>query len=71
MTRAAAPGRAGRRPISSTPCPAKEPGALETGFPVSPGGGIAYWKRLAERPAAVRAREIDDALLPADKRMGL
>ena len=29
-----------------------------------------YWKRLAARPAAVRAREIDDALLPADKRMG-
>ena len=30
----------------------------------------AYWKRLASRPAAIRAREIDDALLPADKRMG-
>lgn len=30
-----------------------------------------YWKRLADRPAAVRARAIDDALLPADKRMGL
>jgi glutathione S-transferase len=24
-----------------------------------------YWERLAARPAAVRAREIDDALLPA------
>ena len=32
---------------------------------------VAYWERLAERPAAVRARAIDDALLPADKRMGL
>ncbi len=31
----------------------------------------AYWQRLAARPAAIRAREIDDALLPADKRMGL
>ena len=31
----------------------------------------AYWKRLATRPAAARAREIDDALLPADKRIGL
>ena len=30
----------------------------------------AYWKRLAERAAAVRARAIDDALLPADKRIG-
>ena len=30
----------------------------------------AYWKRLAVRPAAVRARDLDDALLPADKRMG-
>jgi glutathione S-transferase len=25
----------------------------------------AYWERLADRPAAVRAREIDDAALPA------
>jgi glutathione S-transferase len=24
-----------------------------------------YWQRLAERPAAVRARQIDDALMPA------
>ena len=24
-----------------------------------------YWQRLADRPAAVRARAIDDALLPA------
>ena len=32
---------------------------------------VAYWKRLAARPAATRARAIDDALLPADKRMGL
>ena len=31
----------------------------------------AYWHRLAARPAAMRAREIDDALLPVDKRMGL
>ena len=31
---------------------------------------VAYWKRLSERPAAVRGRAIDDALLPADKRMG-
>lgn len=29
-----------------------------------------YWTRLAARPAAERARELDDALLPADKRMG-
>ena len=28
-----------------------------------------YWARLADRPAAVRAREIDDALLPPDQRM--
>ena len=25
----------------------------------------AYWDRIADRPAAVRAREIDDALMPA------
>lgn len=31
---------------------------------------VAYWKRLSARPAAVRGRAIDDALLPADKRMG-
>lgn len=24
-----------------------------------------YWQRLAERPAAQRAKEIDDALMPA------
>lgn len=30
----------------------------------------AYWRRLAARSAAIRAREIDDALLPPDKRMG-
>lgn len=29
-----------------------------------------YWKRLAARPAAVKAREIDDALLPPERRMG-
>ena len=29
-----------------------------------------YWRRLVGRPAAVKAREMDDALLPADKRMG-
>jgi glutathione S-transferase len=23
-----------------------------------------YWRRISSRPAAVRAREIDDALLP-------
>jgi glutathione S-transferase len=27
----------------------------------------AYWSRLADRPAAVRAREIDDALIPAQQ----
>jgi glutathione S-transferase len=25
----------------------------------------AYWQRISNRPAAVRAREIDDALIPA------
>ena len=29
-----------------------------------------YWRRLAARPAAVRARDLDDALLPPEKRMG-
>jgi glutathione S-transferase len=24
-----------------------------------------YWSRISERPAAVRARAIDDALMPA------
>ncbi|MGO4570916.1 glutathione S-transferase family protein [Microvirga sp. 2TAF3] len=27
-----------------------------------------YWKRISVRPAAVRAREIDDALLPPDRK---
>jgi len=25
----------------------------------------AYWQRISNRPAAARAREIDDALIPA------
>ena len=29
-----------------------------------------YWRRLAERPAAIRARDLDDALLPPDQRLG-
>jgi glutathione S-transferase len=28
---------------------------------------VAYWGRISSRPAAVRAREIDDALLPAQQ----
>jgi glutathione S-transferase len=27
-----------------------------------------YWERLANRPAAIRAREIDDALIAAQKK---
>ena len=30
----------------------------------------AYWKRIASRPAAIRAREIDDALVAAQKQAG-
>ncbi len=30
----------------------------------------AYWSRIKDRPAAVRAREIDDALLPKKDRLG-
>ncbi len=30
-----------------------------------------YWARLSQRPAAVRAREIDDALLPPDQRAAM
>ena len=29
-----------------------------------------YWKRIGNRPAAVRARDLDDALLPPEHRMG-
>lgn len=29
-----------------------------------------YWQGLAARPAAVRARDLDDALLPPERRMG-
>ena len=29
-----------------------------------------YWERINARPAAVRAREIDDALLPPEQRQG-
>jgi glutathione S-transferase len=30
---------------------------------------VSYWERIRDRPAAIRAREIDDALLPPEKRM--
>ena len=29
-----------------------------------------YWERIGNRPAAVRARDIDDALLPPEQRLG-